>query len=295
MSQLIKDLNAAAARLEKELGRKVLDYKYVPCEDLATPLYNALHSTHDQHVIDLYGSTLVCRYLYYLKGLMTKSPGLFSTPEEYISAIIYGGIMYAMKYGAWLDPDKKITADQAIKRCIETVRLQHHYESNLDKHKANYNTLNLDDTNEDGSTSFAEQLVDENHGDPAESVMNDAARSIIQSYIDRDKLMEAVILDVMAFNDSDREVRKTTTVTLDDGTSKKVTEKSREFGQFKCVKLLHNLPENYEQYFVRNYAVQPTRLNVVVQKMRSVPNHQLYRYLRKTISTAQVDLADYRK
>lgn len=279
MTPLFKDLKVAAAQLLKEKG---IDYSKCRIEDMATPLYHAVQTTHNQHDIDLYCSGLLLRYWYCGGRVMSKSPGLFESYDECISMVVYRAIMYAMRYGAWLNPNKKVTADQAIKQCVETSRRQVHYSSNLIKNKANYNTMALDDRQGDEtSPTWEDALVDEVNVDPAERVDTDAARSIIQTFINRNKYVEAIILDVIAFNDVERVVK----VKHED-----TKQEYREFWPYKCVQALRALPEDYDKYFLSNYNVKEPQLNAVLTVMRSAPNNKLYRYLRKTLAVAKSSL-----
>ena len=72
---------------------------------------------------------------------------------------------------------------------------------------------------------------------------------LIQTCINKKKLVEAIILDTIAFNDVQK-VTKTVVKTVDDeGNSYKHTRQTSEFWPYKCVQILSNLPEDYATYF----------------------------------------------
>jgi len=284
--QLFKDLRHTAALLLSLFG---IDYTIKDNFTLIMDRLCECIDRNDWKTADYYVAGAMLRLWSLIPKLKMKSPLYGSTADEY-ATLLYDGIMYACKYRGWQDPDKHLTAFQCVYRCVETVRLQWQYDANLDKHKANYNNMSLEDpiNNEDG-TSFGDTIEDTVHSDPSAPIPGDEAREIIQSYVDKKKLVEAIILDTITFNDEESEkvIKEKKVVRNDDGTEKKVVTKTREFWEFKCVKLLKALPADYAAYFLQNYKVDETSFAAALEAVRSANNQKLYRYLRKTLSTAR--------
>lgn len=233
-------------------------------------------------------------------GLMLRYWSVFTTKKvgievDYDTKISYGweGIEYAMKYRVWQNPERNVNADQAAKQAIHTIFLQHNYNMNLDKDRANYNGVSLDDeingsSTDDARTTLGDTLVDEYDLEQRQhSEGEDTARSMIQLCIDKKKLVEAIILDTIAFNDVQKVTRKVVQVPTSDGTIKKQTQTYSEFWPFRCVQLLSSLPDTYFKYFCDTYTVNPIEFGKALETIRAAKNPKLYKYLDRTLSGAR--------
>lgn len=251
--------------------------------------YCLAKDNEDEHKKSMYIAGLMLRFWYVINKLKEKSPvqGLDYTD---FMMWLYESIEYACKYRAWQDPSKNVNAQQAINQCIETIRMQKYYGFNLQKNKANINTISLEDTfEEDNKTTLLDTLLDENyldqrkHDEDAESAI-----WLIQNCIDKKKLVEAIILDTIAFNDVQKVTKKVVKGTDEDGNPTKYTQHISEFWPFKCVQILSNLPEDYICYFSKQYDVIENELIAAVEAIKKANNQKLYRYLDKTIENTRV-------
>jgi hypothetical protein len=285
MNSTFQIFKAQADQLFKEYQVKYSDKD----PKVAAWMLDTMDSTQDQHLRDLCASGLMCRYW----AVFTKAKVGFE--EEYDTKISYGweAIEYALKYKAWQNPEKKVNADQAVKQCIHTIFLQHNYLANLDKSRANYDHDSLDVEMSDifggdSKMTLGDTLVDEEDlASRAQDEDSEAARSMVQLYIDKKKLVEAIILDTIAFNETER-VKKETTYTFDEsGKKQKHTKTYREFWPFKAVQILSKLPTSYADYFGNTYNVNPVELNKALESVRAATNQKLYRYLDKTLEDAK--------
>lgn len=256
---------------------------------VAAWMLDTMDSTQDQHLRDLCAAGLMCRYW----SVFTKAKVGFE--EEYDTKISYGweAIEYALKYKAWQNPEKKVNADQAVKQCIHTIFLQHNYNANLDKSKANYDHDSLDVEMSDiyggdSKMTLGDTIVDEDELDlKAQYEGSEAAKAMVQLYIDKKKLVEAIILDTIAFNETER-VKKETTYTVDEnGKKKKLTQTYKEFWPFKAVQILSKLPTSYADYFGNTYNVNPAELDKALASVRAATNQKLYKYLDRTLADAK--------
>jgi hypothetical protein len=256
---------------------------------VAAWMLDTLDSTSDAHLRDLCAAGLMCRYW----SVFTKEKVGFE--EDYDTKISYGweAIMYALKYKAWQNQTKKVNADQAVKQCIHTIFLQHNYNANLDKSKANYLSESLDMEMSDiyggdSATTLGDTIVDEDDlNQRAAMEASDAVRSMIQLYINKKKLVEAIILDTIAFNETEKVTKKAVTYLNTDGETVKQIQTYKEFWPFRCVQLLNSLPTTYSDYFGNTYRVNPVEFDKALETVRAANNQKLYRYISKTLADAK--------
>ncbi len=256
---------------------------------VAAWMLDTMDSTQDSHLRDLCAAGLMCRYW----SVFTKAKVGFE--EEYDTKISYGweAIEYALKYKAWQKSDKKVNADQAVKQCIHTIFLQHNYNANLDKSRANYEHDSLDIEMSDiyggdSKMTLGDTLVDEDDlALRAQDEGSEAARSMVQLYINKNKLVEAIILDTIAFNETERVKKETTYIVDENGTKHRQTKTYKEFWPFKAVQILSKLPTSYADYFGNTYNVNPAEFNKALESVRAATNQKLYKYLDRTLADAK--------
>ena len=250
--------------------------------------YCLAKDTNDEPRKNMYISGLMLRFWYTIGKLQARSPIQGLEYNDFIDWL-YEAIEYACKYRAWQNPAKKTNAQQAINKCIETIRVQKYYDINLQKNKANQNTISLDaEFDADGTTSLVDTLVDEDAEDSVRCREGaDAAYSLIQKCIDKKKLVEAIILDTIAFNDTEKVTKKVVKGVDSEGKTVKYTQRTTEFWSFRCVQILSNLPNGYASYFKRHYNVIEADLEAAISAIKSANNQKLYRYLAKALSGAK--------
>lgn len=250
--------------------------------------YCLAKDTKNERNKNKYIAGLMLRFWYVISRLKARSPiqGL-----DYIDFMgwLYEAIEYACKYRKWQNPANKVNAQQCINQCIETIRVQKYYDLNLQKNKANVNTYSLDaEIDADGKTSMMDTLVDEDA--EAQMTYNEEAAAVyylVQRHINKKKIVEAIILDTIAFNDVQKVTKKVVKGYDADGKPTKYTQTSSEFWPFRCVQILGNLPENYASYFKKHYQVVEPELEAAIAAIRSANNQKLYRYLAKTLDGAK--------
>lgn len=266
-----------------EKGSAVID-------TMATRYVNALDAG-DNRTANKYIAGLMLRFWNNVGKMQMKGSGLNLTYDEYVSWL-YESIEYACKYRAWLNPAKNVNAQQAINQCIETIRRQHYYEFNLDKHRANYNSISIDTPLEgEGNSTLGDTIADTLEGEDHELLESDlAARSIVQSYIARKKLVEAIILDVIAFNDVEKVTKKVVSGKDPDGTPRKFTQIYKEFWPYRAVQILSTLPATYSDEFGKKYSYNPVEFDKALAAIKAANNQKLYKYLYSTLADAKTAL-----
>lgn len=294
-SQTFNNFKNYAEQLEKELGIK---YDAKPYKETIRKMLDGFCQAMDdgdEHLKNLYISGLILRHWDKVKKLADSCPGIDLKGEEFVDWV-YEAIMLACEYRKW-QKDESVNAQQCINQCIETIRVRKYYEFNLDKHKANYNTVSLEtpvgDEGDNGvQRTLGDTLCDENA--EAETNMtegNVAARHLIQSFINKQKLVEAIILDIIAFGDTQKVTKVIKKGIDENGESYKYTTYKHEFWKFRAIQLLSNLPEDYAQYFAENYMVNPNALIAALDLLKRANNQKLYRELDKSLQYAKAAMS----
>ena len=250
--------------------------------------YCLAKDTNDEHRKNLYIAGLMLRFWYVISKLQARSPIPGLEYNDFMDWL-YEAIEYACKYRAWQDPTKKVNAQQAINQCIETIRVQKYYDLNLQKNKVNQMTFSLDaEFDDDSESTLLDTLVDEDYETEREYKEGaEAAYALVQSCIDRKKIVEAIILDTIAFNDTQKVHKKVVKGVDFEGNPTKYTQTTSEFWSFRCVQILSNLPVDYASYFKKHYQVLEPELEAALAAIRAANNQKLYRYLAKTLKGAR--------
>lgn len=191
------------------------------------------------------------------------------------------------------DEEKGVKGTQAINKCASTIMLREMYQRRLDIHKASYKTTSIDTPvagDEDGMT-IGDTLIDDD-GDPMSSTIS-GANCLIQHYIDENKIVEAIILDTIAYNDTFKHTRKQVKTIDEDGDEYKFTEHSTEFWAYKVVQLLGNLPTTYLTAFSAKYEVDLHILELGLEAIHKANNQKLYKYLSNTLKSCKPLVSTY--
>lgn len=293
-SRTFNNFKAYATMLEEETGIKYDAKPYKETIRVMLDGYCKAMDEGDEHLKNLYIAGLIMRHWDKVKKLADSCPNIDIKGEEFIDWV-YEAIMLACEYRKWqIDPS--VNAQQCINQCIETIRVRHYYEYNLDKHKANYNTVSMEtpvcDEGDNGiQRTLGDTLVDEEAEQQAK--MSDGTmtvRHIIQSCINKSRLVEAIILDIIAFGDTQKITKHVKKAIDEEGNSYKYTSYSQEFWRFKAIQILSNLPGDYQSYFTENYSVNLNALIAAIDLLKRANNSKLYKELDKSLAYAKVAL-----
>ena len=265
--------------------------------DLMADRYCAACDSGDEAAKDKYISGLMMRFWYTIGKTMMKSATLPLDFDDYVM-MVYEALEYAFKYRAWqtkvledgsIQPPKIGNASTAIHQCIETIRLQYHYDYNLDKHRANWDNISIDTPiDAEEKSTIGDTIIDEEYEDSMnERAGTSTAISMVQTYINRKKLVEAIILDTIAFNDVLRTTKETVKDKDIEGNPRKYTKTYKEFWPYRCVQLLSSLPADYAVKFSKKYMVNPEEFDAALSAVRKANNQKLYKFLDKTLTDAR--------
>ena len=223
------------------------------------------------------------------------------------TTIVYERIMYAFKYRAWLKEGSKLNAQQCINMAISTEVKNQMYFSNLQKNLTNaaVNTISLDKTigkeSDDRETTIADTIADPESGAVGFSKVD----GVIQDYINRDKIVEAIIIDTIANNatmkiTTETEMKTRIVETFNKDENKWVVEKNDDGSvkteevkckvnyiepwRYKTAEFLMNLPESYVEDFQKRFKVSAELLLEAYKAISTARNTKVYKYLDKTVA-----------
>jgi hypothetical protein len=198
---------------------------------------------------------------------------------------LYEAIEYACKYRGWRDETKKLNAQQCINKCINTIKLQKYYNLRLDKNKSANHSCSLEtplggDNNESGKTIGDVLEADGRLDDHSD----DAVISLVQSYINRNKIIEAILIDNIAFNDVQKHSKKTIKTQNSEGEPFKYIEYSSEFWPYRLIQIVSKLPATYKSDFMMRYTITEEKLSAILDIIDRANNQKLYKYLDRILT-----------
>ena len=269
-----RDLTFMARKLVKP-------YEDYSIDELADAYCDAVDSGNET-LKDIYISALVLRFWHKIDKMYRANTVAPSLEHEDFFWWLYEAIEYACKYRGWRDTtkEKALNAQQCINKCIETIKLQKYYNLRLDKNKTVNFTISMDapigGESDDKVMTVGDMLEAEESWDDHSK---DDAMLLVQSYINRDKIIEAILIDNIAFNDVQRWYKKT--IKTETG---KYTEVSSEFWAYRLISIISRLSDEYKQEFMSKYKISEEKLDAVLAYVDKSNNQRLYRVLDKTLA-----------
>ena len=267
-----RDLTFMARKLVKP-------YESYSIDELADAYCDAVDSNNEM-LKDIYISALVLRFWHKIDKMYKSNTVAPSLEHEDFFWWLYEAIEYACKYRGWREESKSVNAQQCINKCIETIKLQKYYNLRLDKNKTVNFTVSMDapvgGDSDDKAMTVGDMLEAEETWDDHSA---DDVMMLVQSYINRDKIIEAIMIDNIAFNDVQRYYKET--IKTDSG---KYTEISSEFWPYRLVQIVSKLPEEYKWEFLHKYRISEEKLDAVLGYVDKVNNQRLYKLLDRTLT-----------
>ena len=285
LNETKKDLTYYARQLVKP-------YEQYSIDELADAYCDATDSNNET-LKNIYVSALILRFWHKIDKMYKSNTVAPCLDYEDFFWWLYEAIEYACKYRGWRDTTKNLNAQQCINKCIETIKLQKYYDLRLDKNKAVNHCTSMDapicgGEGDDHEMTLADTLEDDavvyDYG-------TDAAISLVQSYINRNKVIEAILLDNIAFNDVQKHDKKVVKKVTADGEIIRYTEHSSEFWPYKLVQIVSKLPDTYKASFMERYNISEDKLTAVLEAIEKANNQKLYKFLDRTLSELRTSYA----
>ncbi len=279
-----KDLMDCAKKLNQP-------YESYTIDELADAYCDAIDSNNET-LKSVYISALILRFWYTIDKMYRSNTVAPCLEYEDFFWWLYEAIEYACKYRGWRDPAKKLNAQQCINQCINTIKLQKYYNLRLDKNKTVNYCTSLD------TPIFSDDENEKTLGDVIESDESmedyysaDSAVMLIQSYINNNKIIEAILLDNIAFNDVQKHFKKVIKTTNADGETYRYTDHSSEFWPYKLVQIVSKLPSTYKDYFMSRYSISEKKLTNTLDVIDKSTNQKLYKYLKAALTDLRASYA----
>lgn len=226
-----------------------------------------------------YISALMVRYWHMVVYAWKKSEGLRVDIED-IAMWIYDAIAKAAEYRSWQDVTKYISqdpkgAEKVINQCITSVCINNRKLLKRNERKINHLTYSLNALlpgSDTKSPSTTLTYLDVISGEPDAYSTCDG---IVQRYIDKGKVISAIILDNIMYFDSVIDTYYTTPglKTNSEGVLVPVKEHHTEkkFSQSKLIETLKSMnKDKYTEYFKDVYMVDDTELSGAIDTILSM-------------------------
>ena len=270
-----RDLIACARMLSKP-------YESYSIDELADAYCEAV-DTNNETLKNTYISALILRFWHKIDKMYKSNTVAPCLEHEDFFWWLYEAIEYACKYRGWKDTSKNLNAQQCINKCIDTIKLQKYYNLRLDKNKTVNHCTSMDapicdgeDSKTLGDTLESDEYV---YDHSTEDVM-----MLVQHYIDSNKIIEAILIDNIAFNDVQKHFKRVVKTTNTSGETVRYTEHSSEFWPYKLVQIVSKLPSTYKNSFMERYHISEEKLTTVLDVIDKGPNTKLYKYLDRTLT-----------
>ena len=266
-----------------EARKLVRPYESYSIDELADAYCDAVDSQNET-LKSIYISALILRFWHKIDKMYRANTVAPSLEYEDFFWWLYEAIEYACKYRGWRDTEKNLNAQQCINKCIDTIKLQKYYNLRLDKNKAVNHCTSMD-TPMYGDDESVRTLGDTIETEETYDDLNGTdAMMLIQGYINKNKIIEAILLDNIAFNDVQKYFKKTIRTKNSYGETVRYTEHSSEFWPYRLVQIVSKLPESYKTSFMKRYNISEEKLTVCLEVIEKSNNQKLYRYLRRTLT-----------
>lgn len=266
-------------------------YESYTIDELADAYCEAV-DTDNATLKDVYISALILRFWYTIDRMYKNNTVAPCLEYEDFFWWLYEAIEYACKYRGWKDSTKNLNAQQCINKCIDTIKLQKYYDLRLDKKKAVNYCTSMDTPicgdGDDTEKTLADMLEDET---PDYETGADAIIMLVQSYINRNKIIEAILIDNIAFNDVQKHHKKVIKTTNIEGEAVRYTDYSSEFWPYKLVQIVSKLPATYKRDFMTKYRISEEKLDSVLDVIDHSNNQKIYRWLDKCLAELRVSYA----
>jgi hypothetical protein len=272
-------------RLSLEETAKILgDFRKISYQDLCDG-YHKAKIDGDKRLQSAYLAAVLLREWYMIDRIYQKCKNIVGFEREDAYSQYQDCVMKALEDAAWLKPDKEgktFTAQQCVNQVLATRGAPAIiYNSNLAKNKGCVSVQSIDDPINDGEDRELTLLdtIEDEHSDIADVDAESFAISLVQKYINKNKVIEAIILDTIASHDFDKTSKNVIREISPEGKQIKRTVEYHEFSRRQCIKYLSDLPQNFSEYFSKKYIVKEPIVEAAVAKVRASNNPKLYKYL----------------
>lgn len=181
----------------------------------------------------------------------------------------------------WYEIDP-VAPDRIINTCCASMRGRIFQYNNKDKRRTNIRAKSLEQMTEeagDGSTATTKCF------EPAPTY--DGVSDLIRAMVKRGDLVEALIIDGIAYRNTFKTEKYTISFTAQNDENELVsntaTRQSDEFDPRRLVKHLSHITPSFMQQFCSQYAIEEVRGNEIYMRVSGMSNPKLYKCIEKTL------------
>lgn len=282
----LSDIKKTYVQAASNLG----DYESISKTDLANGYCDADESG-DVERKNWYFAALVLRYWYKISSWAYSSASLQLNIENFVDWLV-DSLLIALKYRAWRVPGSSLYGDpngpdKAINRSCFSTRGREYQFANKDKRKGNTQSLSIESMVDDNG----HQIDSIGHTAPLEV---DGAHELINILLKRNKPLEALIVDGVAYQDSFKTTReaihKEGVNSQGQVVMKRYMASHEHFDPRKLVKHLSTIDEKFiRDYFCQKYLMPQEKGSELLSEVNTIPNTKWYRLIKKTIVELRED------
>lgn len=207
-------------------------------------------------------------------------------------------IQAACEYRAWQKPGANTTAKACINQLIAsrgTPEIMYEANRDISKIHSAGNLAYLDsplDASDDEAATFGDTI--ESSEDSVKTVNENLNVSmLVESYVKRNKIVEAIVLDTMLSSDCIRTTpKKATYMGFDEEgneVEKSYTAYTSEFWDYQAVKALKELDSGYASAFSSRYGANEAVTQAAIDAIGKANSTKLYKYLNSTKELLKTD------
>lgn len=276
---MIQEMLGSYIRSAEGLG----DYKSMTKTELANGYCDA-DDAHDEVKKNQYFSALMVRYWFKVYDFSRNSEFTRLELEDYASWVSEA-LAIGLKYRRWRDPSHPLSKDpdapdKVFNRALFSTRKRWFMYLNKNKRKINFVADSIErqiEIFEDAADVLTEHVTDIG--------VKSASYSIVQTYINNDKLLEALIIDAIAHQDTFNQKLNGIKKVQDGEGTHEVRQYSHELNGRKIIKLLNEMDRGYIEYLESTYRINKDKLTNLIVEISKIPNFKLYKYIESTISS----------
>lgn len=233
---------------------------------------------HDERNMNVYMSALLLRFWNKNDPMYQKVKSCGYDRDDVFNKI-YECIEVACEYHAWQDPEKHTNAQACINQVLAGRGVPAMvYEANLQKNtRAAVSTDQVLD--DESGTTVGDMIADD------KVIVDDPAADYVQCLIKKNKIIEAIIADTIAYNDVFKHEKKTIKEEKENGEKYVYTDHSSKFWPFKLVQELNSINERYVKYFAGKYIINMDKLTAAVEALNKANNQKKYKMIDSTLKT----------
>lgn len=249
-----------------------------------------LEYEHTEPERSYYFSALMCRYWNNVYMYNETSQGLQLEPSDFTSWLAEA-LDTAFKYRKWTEPTNKLYRDpngpdKVINRCIYSTRMKHYQYSNMDKRRVNYQV----DSIERQLSTFGSSATVYDYLQSYDEVDGEiACRDLVKHYLSKDKIVSAIVVDLICFNYEDVFREKRMSKKMKDNNNLNTTFKL-QFSKRNLLTAMRNLDDNYIQYFCSVYGYEQDGVKSILERLKEADNNKKFpKIVNETLKTISTD------